>query len=110
MARKLNETRCIKQVPVPGSNSYCLRYYNQCNRKRGHGPGGQYCKQHDPNRIKAEYRRKNDERMAEYKKKDEQHKRTQVALALVDGIPTEEISNYKLVLKNKEKYGENRTQ
>lgn len=25
----------------------------QCNRKRGHGPDGAYCKQHDPTAVKA---------------------------------------------------------
>jgi hypothetical protein len=26
---------------------------HQCNRKRGHGPDGAYCKQHDPEAVKA---------------------------------------------------------
>lgn len=29
---------------------------HQCNRKRGHGPDGAYCKQHDPEIVKARKR------------------------------------------------------
>jgi hypothetical protein len=27
--------------------------FHQCSRKRGHGPDGAYCKQHDPDVVKA---------------------------------------------------------
>lgn len=35
-------TRCVEEVSSPG------RWigWHQCTRKRGHGPGGLYCKQH----------------------------------------------------------------
>lgn len=37
-------TRCVEEVPDP----YTARgfVYKQCARKRGHGPNGEYCKQH----------------------------------------------------------------
>lgn len=41
-------TRCIEQVSVPG-----IYQMSQCSRKRGYGPGGLYCKQHDPDAVKA---------------------------------------------------------
>ncbi|MFC3724447.1 hypothetical protein [Neoaquamicrobium sediminum] len=28
-------------------------HYGQCARKRGHGPDGAYCKQHDPEKVEA---------------------------------------------------------
>lgn len=36
--------------------------YSQCARKRGYGPEGAYCKQHDPSAVK----KRNDEREAAY--------------------------------------------
>lgn len=41
---KEDTSRCIASV----FSSY---RFNQCSRKRGHGEGGLYCKQHDPVRI-----------------------------------------------------------
>lgn len=39
-------TRCIMSViPSERGGSW---HAHQCNRKRGHGPDGLYCKQHDP--------------------------------------------------------------
>lgn len=34
-------TRCVMEVPNPPSWQHV-----QCSRKRGHGPAGEYCKQH----------------------------------------------------------------
>ena len=42
-------TKCIASVMPKGT----FHYY-QCSHKRGHGPGGLYCKQHA--RMKAEGR------------------------------------------------------
>lgn len=42
-------TRCIEKV-WSGS---MLSGHVQCSRKRGHGPDGLYCKQHDPAAKKA---------------------------------------------------------
>lgn len=39
-------TRCIREIGG-------LAHQYQCMRKRGHGPDGLYCKQHDPRRIEA---------------------------------------------------------
>lgn len=41
-------THCIKEVWEPGRG---FRSY-QCQRKRGFGPDGLYCKQHDPEAVK----------------------------------------------------------
>lgn len=45
-------TRCCVEV----SGHQMWANYHQCTRKRGHGPDGAYCKQHDP--AAAEARRK----------------------------------------------------
>jgi|HubBroStandDraft_3_1064219.scaffolds.fasta_scaffold83973_3 hypothetical protein len=42
-------TRCCAQV---WSRERFARHY-QCNKPRGHGPDGAYCKQHDPAVAKA---------------------------------------------------------
>jgi len=34
-------TRCVFTVP-----DFTGWHYNQCSRKRGYGPNGEYCKQH----------------------------------------------------------------
>jgi hypothetical protein len=50
---------CIESVmPARSFRSH------QCQRKRGFGPDGQYCKQHDPAFIKA----RDEKRSAEYNK------------------------------------------
>ena len=51
-------SRCIEEVWETGA---WTQY--QCSRKRGHGPNGLYCKQHDPIAIKA----KHDKKDAKYK-------------------------------------------
>lgn len=38
-------TRCCEDVARPLGVTYM---YGQCTRKRGYGPEGAYCKQHDP--------------------------------------------------------------
>ena len=40
--------RCIEKINDP--NEW---YSHQCKRKRGHGPDGLYCKQHNPEAITA---------------------------------------------------------
>lgn len=47
--------RCAEQVPKP--SSYRGR---QCSRKRGHGPGGELCRQHAARRARREAERKAD--------------------------------------------------
>ena len=47
------------------------RRFYQCSRKRGHGPGLAYCKQHDPIAVKA----KKDAREAAWREKWEREKR-----------------------------------
>lgn len=41
-------TRCVEEVCSGGRE---MTFY-QCLRKRGHGPEGLYCKQHDPEAVK----------------------------------------------------------
>lgn len=45
--REEDTSRCIESVYER------LSHGHQCERKRGHGPDGLYCKQHDPEAIKA---------------------------------------------------------
>ena len=40
--------RCCAEVAYPPSWQH-----RQCTRKRGHGPDGAYCKQHDPDAVRA---------------------------------------------------------
>jgi hypothetical protein len=42
-------TRCIQEVQESGRGLH----FHQCDRKRGHGKDGLYCKQHDPEAVKA---------------------------------------------------------
>lgn len=39
--RAEDRERCAAEIPNPPSWQYV-----QCSRKRGHGPGGEFCKQH----------------------------------------------------------------
>jgi len=89
-----DETCCIKDI----WGGYSAGSY-QCSRKRGHGPDGLYCKQHDPERIAKEDKVKNEIRRKQYKQAEEKHHRTRIALELIEGIPTEELSSYRLVRK-----------
>jgi hypothetical protein len=52
--------RCCEEV----SNGTRGALYHQCFRKRGYGPGGAYCKQHDPATVQA----KRDAWEAKYRK------------------------------------------
>ena len=54
-----DKTLCIMEV---SDHEYRCPSYHQCSRKRGHGPGGEYCKIHDPAAVKA----RDDKRRAEW--------------------------------------------
>lgn len=86
-------TRCIGTVY---SNRCSSR---QCSRKREHGLDKLYCKQHDPDRIAAKIIAKDVIWQKNYDIKEAYHKRLQKALKLIEGIPTESILDYELVLK-----------
>jgi hypothetical protein len=47
---KPNFALCCEEV---SDNSTRWPRYHQCSKKRGHGPDGAYCKQHDPEVVKA---------------------------------------------------------
>lgn len=44
-----DHTRCCEQV-FPNERG---ALHHQCSKPRGHGPDGAYCKQHDPEAVKA---------------------------------------------------------
>ncbi len=46
---KEDEGMCVEEVGFDQRGAQ----HHQCLRKRGHGPGRQYCKQHDPVRLEA---------------------------------------------------------
>jgi hypothetical protein len=46
---KPDYTRCAESVAGSGR----FPSYSQCTRKCGHGPHGAWCKQHDPEAVKA---------------------------------------------------------
>jgi len=39
-----NKTRCVASVAPTYPTVVPIKF--QCSRKRGHGPGGEYCRQH----------------------------------------------------------------
>lgn len=56
-------TLCIAEVWPNGRAGFARA--GQCARKRGHGPGGLYCKQHDPEAVK----RRDEESRERYERK-----------------------------------------
>lgn len=85
--------RCIKSVYTPGS----YNYGHQCNRKRGHGKDGLYCKQHDPVRIKEIDDNKQKAYDDKWKKRQDEHDRACILAKMAEGIPTKDLKNYALV-------------
>ena len=86
-----DKARCIKEV----FNGY---HHYQCQRKRGHGKDGLWCKQHDPERIREKERQaqqKYDDRRKRWK---ENTKRQELITKLCGDIPTNELHKYRLVL------------
>ena len=63
-------TKCIKRVA-----DFTGFHFNQCLRKRGHGPEGKYCKQHDPAAIairrEARLKRQSEEFEAPFKAQEQ---------------------------------------
>lgn len=57
--------RCC--VEVRGTERWAN--YSQCARKRGYGPEGAYCKQHDPDAVKARNAAREADRKAEWAEK-----------------------------------------
>lgn len=53
--RKPDYTRCAGSVRGEGN----WPSYHQCTRKNGHGPHGAWCKQHDPEAVKAKIEARN---------------------------------------------------
>ena len=86
--------RCVTSIYT----GYCI---HQCSRKRGYGPDGLYCKQHDPIRIAEKEKQKNEQYKRRQKKWAEEDKRKRLIDELCGDIPTEELCNYKLVRKIK---------
>jgi hypothetical protein len=49
--RKPDYSRCAKEVNTTPNERFSS--FSQCSRKNGHGPHGAWCKQHDPEAVKA---------------------------------------------------------
>ena len=69
--RKEDVAKCIHEVWHGWTQ-------NQCNRNRGHGPDGLYCKQHDPDRIKAKRGAEDRERKKKQRKQDRRDNRREL--------------------------------
>ena len=71
-----NPSRCCVEVSMePGGF-----FYGQCSRKRGHGPEGAYCKQHDPAAVAARRKARNIALEAKWDAKlDEEMRRAELA-------------------------------
>lgn len=59
--------KCCEQIGVREGR---WTRFQQCSKKRGHGPDGAYCKQHDPAAVKA----RQDQAMAKYKDQTNEHR------------------------------------
>lgn len=90
---KEDSTRCIQSVTTPGSYSHG----HQCQRKRGHGKDGLYCKQHNPIRIKEIEDKKTKAYDEKWAKEQDRFDRIQLLLKMASEIPTKELHLYKLV-------------
>ncbi len=82
----------------PYRPGYCVREVNadkfhfcQCGRLAKYGPEKQYCKQHDPETIKAKEEKERLEREKAWKKGEEDYKRRSALAALAKGVPTQQI-------------------
>jgi hypothetical protein len=87
--------KCIAEVAAD-SNFLRLR---QCHRNAA--PGSNYCKQHDPERIK----KAKEAKLINYEQKDknrkEAHERMRLLSKMAEGIPSGILDKYELVLKKK---------
>ena len=108
-------TRCIKEI-------YTINSGHQCSYKRGYGPNGLYCLQHDT----IETEKREDEKIAKRRKDSIKLKlkykrnivlrnriliklkykrnivlRNRILIKLAQDIPTEKLHLYKLVKENK---------
>jgi hypothetical protein len=59
---------------------------HQCRRKRGHGPEGAFCKQHDPERVAAKRAEWNAKFKAEFAASQKKHKVSMAAPALLAAL------------------------
>lgn len=60
-------TRCCESVTPNERGGYW--HQHQCNRKRGYGPDGAYCKQHDPAAKAARDKASHDKYIADMNKR-----------------------------------------
>jgi len=67
-------SKCVQGVWSEGRGAL----EHQCNRNRGHGPGGLYCKQHDPEEVA----KRAEARAEKYRKEREFQNRKNTALAI----------------------------
>ena len=77
-----DQTRCIERV-WSGST---LMGDHQCSRKRGHGPGGLYCKQHDPEAVKKRKEESGRKWAAEWAAQRQKNRRNTASRYLFEGL------------------------
>jgi len=91
----VEQKRCKAQV---AADTNFLRYH-QCTRKAVDGTD--YCKQHNPERIK----KIKEAKLINYEQKDksrkEAHERMMLLSKMAEGIPSGILDKYELVLKKK---------
>lgn len=89
--RKEDVTKCIETVCAQGP----ARMLHQCDRKRGFGKDGLYCKQHDPEVVKAredERTRKYNEKWAKIREQATREGRYKAALEQIQEFDCQEAS------------------
>lgn len=85
-------TRCIKTIWSNFTNY-------QCQRKRGCGKDGLYCKQHDPERIEKKENTKYAKMEEKLKRDKERRLRIQVLLKMAEGLTMKELKKCHITFK-----------
>lgn len=80
LPQKYQEGLCCETV-YPNEHG---RRPHQCTRKNGHGPGGLYCKQHDPDARKARQDARSAKWDAKGREEDRQRKMQALAIQIAD--------------------------
>ncbi len=89
-----DKTRCIA-----GVWNECGWGSHQCQRKRGHGKDGLYCKQHDPAKIVAKRKETEEKYRQSQEKRRASYERAEILAGMANGIKTKDLVKFKLVLK-----------
>lgn len=77
--------------------------HHQCSRRRGYGKKGLYCKQHDPERIKAKEDAYYKKIQAALQRKQTQFNRVKLLLKMADGLTITDLKKCHITFKKEYK-------